>query len=290
MVAAYGCQAPIDEASIVRVTVICDGEPGFDDVVFQDPDSKIISEESPDDGVAAAPMPTGGFVTVLTGAPVTYAGVKPGDHIIFEANSGVPISFPLEIPVDPDAADHVVFSTCYDDDGVVFGTASAPTKTAMMYARRACPSMDVLIVSRTQAQVPLHTLLAADLPVAVNQKVTVAGTYQPVRAVTLEHDLPANSSVETTITLATPKGQIYSARTTGLLQVFQIPADTLQFRQQTRVAHPAGKVSFSTWEETARAKYTFDDHSYARQGFASGATFDTAAHAITWTPSTDGAT
>ena len=292
-VAACGDPAAVDEANLVRVTVIRDGEPAFHDVVFQDPDSRIIAEESPDgDGVVGAVMPAGGFVTVRTGAPVTYAGVKPGDHITYESASGVPISFPLEIPLDPGAADHVVYSTCYDgnDDGVGFGTAATPTKTARMFARRACPSMDVLIVSRTQAQVPLRTLLATDLPVAVDEKVTISGTYQPVRPLTLEHALPENTSVATTITLATPKGEIYSARTTGLSQVFQIPADPLHFRQQTRVVQPAGTMFFSTWEETARAKYTFDDDAYARQGFASGVRFDTAAHAITWTPSPDGAT
>ena len=112
----------------VRLTVTLDGTPQSGvHVYFQNADSSVVLATTTDaTGTAAAVMVAGGYVTALSPFPQagfqaglggppdvnTFAGVKPGDHLVLTQSDPAFSSIDLTIPSVVDVTQYSIATTC----------------------------------------------------------------------------------------------------------------------------------------------------------------------------------
>ncbi len=183
----------IIDASLAPVSlkVTFDGVPRSGvDVYFQDAASTLIAVvPTGTDGVAAAVMEPGGFVTVIDPfafagrAPVavvrTFAGVKPGDLLLVDAGTAGPpqLTVTLTLPIDSAASQYDVYTSCSGKQTLVGAAGSGTDPSGVIYMQGCNGFADVLVQTRDFNGQPLGWFYHPDLAVTDQQAITLTDSY-----------------------------------------------------------------------------------------------------------------
>ncbi len=308
--------APTDApAPATPVTVLVksnDGPQAAVKAYFQASDSSVISNTATDStGTASAVMPGGGYVTVVMpynppafgGTSLryqlhTWAGVKPGDHLVLDSSfaNNTPTSVTFTIPIDTQHLNSTYFikTNCGDTDS---GTAAGSSQSNLVINAFffGCPNdvADVIVYAIGQNGLVASSFSVLGQPIVDGTTVDYSAKAY-VAPVTRTFELDNNDDPADTIAvtdrIATANGEVYN--TTSLLS-----DQATATGEATIPALPAGAfetVSFSqTSGRTSRGLYEFgaDLTNYTRDWTAvripdfdpdAAPDLDTGTHAITW--------
>ncbi len=226
-----GDAPPIPDASVdaaiapVSLKLTFDGvpRPGVD-VYFQDAASTLIAVvPTGSDGIAAALMEPGGFVTVIDAFPLTgksspklvrtFAGVKPGDLLLVDEGYGGPpqLSVTLTVPVDTSASQYDVYTSCSGKHTLVGAGGSGGVPSGTIYMQGCNGFADVLVQTFDYNGQPLGWFYHPDVAVSDQQAITLTDTYATTSTdVTMMFtNVPAEfSSIAFRTVLASPRGPV----------------------------------------------------------------------------------
>jgi len=275
-------------------------------VYFQANDSTVISSTTTDTGgTASAVMPMGGFVTVVPSPQngkgslfyhlSTWAGVKPGDHLILDDSGGTevpPTNVTVVLPPDPNhtVGQYQVSTTC----GVGYisvGTGSAVVATTTGTVSVYCATADVLVVALdidgqavSSFYVAAQAFVEGDTIDYSLKTFTNSATrnYQFTNN-TDTADIPVTDVLTSTRgTIYAPQGMTLSGNPAVSSAVFPaVPTGALDLITADQYAGMTERV-FLEWGTTG--DYTQDWAAHLLPDFTADLpTFDTGTHALAWT-------
>ncbi|HET9993195.1 MAG TPA: hypothetical protein VFQ65_31885, partial [Kofleriaceae bacterium] len=302
------------QALPVLVTVVfADGTPvpGVH-VYFQNADSSVVGATMLDaSGNARQVMNAGGYATalvpnVLIGGfgggmqytAATWAGVKPGDHLILTPPAGGGVSIPATVTIPLDAAhaativQYVVQSTC-GSTSVPPPSGSGATNVAVAMSFDAgCTAADVFVAGVDASSQPVSSFAISGQPVTANEMIdytlktyAAAGT----RTYTFNNFTVNDLAILVTDNISTGRGVLYSgigaqaSTTSPATLTTPYPAqpsgslDVVFANQQASVTDR----NFVEWGTTG--PYTTDWAADLLPDFATAPTLDTGTHVVGWT-------
>lgn len=285
----------------VTLTATYNGQPVAGvHVYFQNADSSVVLATTTDaSGAASAVMQPGGYVTAINpyGAQgqddlETFAGVKPGDHLLLQRALVPESSITVNVQAPSDGAlNHTVYSPCNNAGAslslpAVRSVAAAVPQGQITLSN--CGSATDFLVLSNDTGIPTAYLYAANVAVADQGTADLTtGTYAPVTTRTLTYsNLPSAQSLSIEDDVLDPLGIIYIAGTetpadqpSATVQIPEFPgeSDLLQttFNNQTF----SQQVLFD-WGHLGSA-FSTDVGARALQSFTGSPTFDAATHAGT---------
>ena len=279
-------------------------------VYFQNADSSVVGAAALDaNGNARQVMNAGGYATALVPniliggfgggmqySVATWAGVKPGDHLIFTtpAGGGAPIQTTITIPLDTAAGitQYVVQSTCGGQTQVGLPSGSGATSVSTpFYFDAGCTAADIFVAGVDANYQPVSSFSIPAQPVTANEVIDyTAQTYTAAGTRTYTFDnFPGGLAIDVFDNLATGRGQLYSG--VGAQTSTANPA-TLTVPYPAR---PAGSldVVFSSQQASntnrnlvewgTTGAYEQDWGAHLLPDFATAPTFDTGTHVVSWT-------
>lgn len=296
---------PPDAAS-PTVSLAAPLSPSNSRVYFQNADSTLVMSATLDpDGNASAVMAAGGFVTLVEPdgqdfAVTTWAGVKPGDQLVFDRVPRVFVSTSITIPVDVghDVTHYIVYSTC---GGYAMG-AQPPSDTtvAVMLRFASCPSVDLMVMGVDANEHAKVSFYVPDQLLTPNGSLDLSSkTYSPTvpRTYTVTNNPNPTLEIHVAHDYWTAKrvmsGQpglfsITGNPATGSQDLPALPAggfDSVEFKQNL----PHAQLKLIDWGGTG-ADFAFDWTSSVLPQLQTSPQYDFASHTVTWTTVPGGAT
>lgn len=296
----------------VTVTVTDNSGPRVDlPAYFQNRDSSVVSSTLTDgSGTASAVMAAGGYVTVVLpylppafgGTTLqyqlyTWAGVKPGDHLVIDNRypHGLPSNVTFTLPIDSQHifSNYYIASTCgYGSSNGAAGSAQSTIVVTASFSNCANDTAD-LVVYATDSSGTLVSSFSVIAQAIVDQSAvdyTAKAYGAPLpRDLELDNNDPPSSAITATDHLATPRGEVYSngvtlalaATATGQQLLPALPtgaSETLQFRQSV------GLTERTFYEFGTTGAYVRDWATVRIPDFDTAVTpdLDTGTHAVTW--------
>lgn len=297
------------DASIMPVSlkVTFDGVPRSGvDVYFQDTASKLIAVvPTGTDGVAAAVMEPGGFVTVVDPFPFagksldkvvrTFAGVKPGDLLLVDAGTAGPpqLTINLTLPIDSAASQYDVYTSC-SGKHTLFGSGGSGTVPSGTIYMQGCNGFaDVLVQTFDFNAQPLGWFYHPDLAVTDQQAITLTDSYATTQTdVTLGFaNVPAPYSALTfRNVLVSPRGPVLDTLLTADV-TNGVASQSFSRRPLTNAVsvtsiHPGpsnGLGSHVVVQWGPPSTVAFDLAGTLLPLYATFPTFAPATHAVSWT-------
>jgi hypothetical protein len=282
-------------------------------VYFQNADSSVVGETMLDaSGNARQLMNAGGYVTALVPAPpppgfglsvgyyvFTWAGVKPGDHLLLSPPSSpnADISATVTIPLDSANAatitQYVVQSTCSYAATAGPPTGSGATNTALNVSFfDGCSAADMFVLALDSGNQVVSSFEIPAQPVTANEMIDyTAQTY--TAAVARAYSLTNNPNPTDTISINdqyfTGRGIVYAGTATnlasedpatGTAQMPAPPAGALDVIEATQ--HDAStKRTVIEWGTSGA--YSQDWGTHLLPDFATAPSLDTGTHVMGWT-------
>ncbi|MGN6103702.1 MAG: hypothetical protein ACTHU0_01230 [Kofleriaceae bacterium] len=282
-------------------------QPGVE-VHFQNADSSLVATVRTDEnGVAAAAMDAGGFVTAVApfdrlpqGVDATtlfsYAGVKPGDELKLNDLS-LPdlIGVDVRVPIEPSASRYVLHTSCnfgeYDVSGSS-GSGSGSSGPGGQIELPACGTTDVLLETEDVDGIPDKYLYLADVAVSEGGTIDLTGqAYRDVADVTYTYThVPSGVSGVFGVTM------LMNATGTSHYRVFGTAVDNGFATTTERRPTPPGVRHLVSSELITGGygthfvdewgpvgDYALDLEGMLLREYATRPVFDAADHALTWT-------
>lgn len=295
------------EASPVTVTVKHQAGPTENiEVYFQNADSTVVATSHTDaNGIASQVMDAGGFVTLVnpyllagfggSNQLVTWAGVKPGDHLVLD-NSSVQMfaTVTFQLPLAVGAASYNFYASC---NNTMF-PYSTPTGTGISSVDEQVPlygcggTADLLLVASDIDNQPVSYFYVPAQPINDGDTIDyTAKTFTAVvqRAFEFDNNASPNNPVTIGDQFITSRGQVFQQQnlpvggTTVATTFFEpgLPTGALDVvtTQQTVANTNRNTVA---WGPTA-ADYTVDYAASLLGDFTVDPSLDTGTHAMSWT-------
>jgi hypothetical protein len=281
-------------------------------VYFQNADSSVVAMAVTDvTGTASAVLAAGGYVTAVNPFTLppffggqdeldTFAGVKPGDHLVLHQATTTQTQFTATVPFDPNnAATYHLEGTC----GVnailtVPATGGNPTGTAFS---NTCATADLMVVTETINGDPIDyffkEVTGLDISNAVVDLTQGGYTAATTRAFTFNNIPLGVAQLTVSDTSVSGHGDVYTTQfggvtyaNAGMPQDFKAPTftDATHVVQSDVVAQTLGHQHFIDWGPYA--PYTIDVSSRLLTSISQAPTFDPASHTIAWTELASGVT
>ena len=293
--------------SPVTVTVKNQGPTPNIEVYFQNADSTLVATAHTDtNGIASQVMDAGGFVTLvdpyLIAPPgfgggnelVTWAGVKPGDHLVLD-NSSVQMlaTVTFELPLAIGAASYNFYASC--NNTVI--PYSTPTGTGIstvnqQVALDGCGgTADLLLVANDIDNQPVSYFYVPAQPINDGDTVDyTAKTFTTVvqRAFEFDNNASGDNAVTIGDQFVTSRGQIFqqnlSVGGTTVATTFAEPGLPTGALDVVTTQQSVANTDRNTvaWGPTA-ADYTVDYAASLLGDFAVDPSLDTGTHAMSWT-------
>ncbi|MEO8844506.1 MAG: hypothetical protein ABI591_21135 [Kofleriaceae bacterium] len=296
----------------VTVTVTNSGGPAADiEVYFQNADSTLVATAHTDaNGVASQVMAAGGFVTVVNAYGVqpglggittndldTWAGVKPGDHLVFDtsyASTSATVTIQLPLDTANGAASYTVFTTCSNG-----GTATIPapsgtgvsTVAQQIFLGGCGGTADVMVVANDIDNQAVSSFYVPAQPINDGDTIDyTAKTYAAVaqRAYELDNNPSTDNSIVLDDRFVTSRGQVYfassnaaGATATTTLALPALPTGALDVVHTDQQVNSTGRNTVA-WGPSA-ADYTVDYGASLLGDFSVDPTFDTGTQTLGWT-------
>jgi hypothetical protein len=298
----------------VTLTITNNGSPMAGITVhFQNADSSVVSSTTTDaSGVASAVMVAGGYVTALDPfvlpftaglvTPVldTFAGVKPGDHLVLKRTNSTGITINVIAPADvnPAASNYWLATSCsltpFGDvlSPPINGSSSTATGAVSLYNCNG--TADVLLVTTDINGVPVRyiykpaTTVTNSMTLDLTPDAYVSTTQ---RDYTWNNVVEAEGPINFNDFLLTSSGPVYgyTGRTSGnpALATVNMPA----FAGALDLVHTSQQPSLISlrdlyqWDAYA-ATYTTDFGAHVMPDFTAPPSLDPATHVVSWTEST----
>jgi hypothetical protein len=285
----------------VTLTTTANGGPSSGvRVYFQDADGAVVLATTTDaSGTASAVMAAGGYVTAInpyganteTGDELdTFAGVKPGDHLVLDGgiNFSQGITVTVIADADPAATSLYAYSAC--GSGLLQQAAvalAAPRATFTLY--NCGTSTDFLILSTDQNGTPLNYFAAPNVAIADQATIDLTGTaYAGVPTRTYTYTNPGTLSISFQDALITAQGRVYTTYgnvdSTGTT-TYPMPGITGALDLTATSVYPGGSNQ-QTWLDWGPYADTFTTDASARMlpTFSNGSpNFDPATHTLSFT-------
>ncbi|MEO6773582.1 MAG: hypothetical protein ABI467_11255 [Kofleriaceae bacterium] len=289
-------------------------------VYFQNADSSVVGATMLDaSGNARQLMNPGGYATALVpntapglGGPsasylaFTWAGVKPGDHLLLSPPSEPSASIPTTLTIPLDAANtatitqYEIQSTCSYSSYVAPPTGSGATNAAVTYSFwDGCTAADVFVVALDGNNQPVSSFAISGQPINANEIIDyTAKTYDAavIRSYTFTNNADAASAISLNDAYLTGRGTLYSGTqaiasaedpATIAAQAPAQPQGSLDVIQATQSV-PSTNRTFLEWGTTGA--YTQDWGGHLLPDFATAPTLDTGTHILGWTTTGGAAT
>jgi hypothetical protein len=309
-------EGPIDGPQNVPVTVTVknSGGPGANvEVYFQNADSTLVATSHTDaTGVATQVMDAGGFVTLVNPSPIpppgfggsvnlntlaTWAGVKPGDHLVFDnsfVSTGVNVTVQLPLDTADGAASYSLFSTCTNT-----GTASIPapsgtgvfTVSQQIFLDGCGGTADVMVVANDIDNQALSSFYVPAQPINDGDTIDyMAKTYTAVtqRAYEFDNNPSTDNSIFISDRFVTSRGQVFTTNTNAAgaaamstLGLPALPAGAMDIIQTDQTVANTERDTVA-WGPSA-ADYTVDYGASLVGDFTVDPTFDTGTQTLAWT-------
>jgi hypothetical protein len=305
---------PPQALPVLVSVVFADGTPVPDvKIYFQNADSSVVGESPLDaSGNARQVMNAGGYATAVVpnvliggfGGPsmqytlATWAGVKPGDHLILTPpdNSGVSVQATVTVPLDTahagTIAQYSVESTCSGQTYMPPPSGSGATSLAIPVSFEAgCSAADMFVSTVDASYNPISSFSIPAQPVTANEMIdytlqtyAVAGT----RTYTL-NNFTTGLAVDIADNLSTGRGQLHSgvgaaastANPATLTAPYPVaPAGSLDVVFLNQQGSNTDR-NFVEWGTTG--PYTTDWAADLLPDFATAPTLDTGTHVVSWT-------
>lgn len=154
-------------------------------VFFQDADSSVrLSTRTDAAGRANAFMGAGGFVSIAVADRVlTYAGVAPGDELVFEqlALEGAPATTAVRVrvPAHPGAVAYRLYSSCGNRE--IFGAQLQPIDVSL----GACGAVEDMLAATTTSTGAERSIFRRDVGLELGTTILFEGTYEPEQLATI---------------------------------------------------------------------------------------------------------
>ncbi|MDB4952998.1 MAG: hypothetical protein JWO36_567 [Myxococcales bacterium] len=279
-------------------------------VYFQNVDSSLVSATMTDtNGVASVVIAPGGFVTAINpffppiafGSPPpileTFAGVKPGDHLVLRQDSSVGITITVIAPADvnPSAVGYKLYASCADSafgDTIpppANGSASTTTGTVTLYDCQG--TADLLLVTTDTDGLAVRYIYKPATAVTDGMTLDLtAATYVSAlpRDYTWNNVADSTDNIGVRDYLASPKGLLFGfalnvsgnpATTQAPMPGFTGALDIVESFQQPSITSVRDVFEWGAYSPT----YTTDFGAHLVPDFATFATFDKATHSGVWT-------
>ncbi len=309
--------APIDAAPLpVTLTVTNAGVPSAGiQVWFQESDSTLVSSTTTDaTGVATAVVEPGAFVTALNPFPHpapsivpanlddlrTFAGVKPGDHLVLDQPAvGTQITFTMSLPVDPGAVTYLLNTSCGTADlSPSGGSGSLPGGNVTLQGC-ANGAADMLLVTSDANGQPQSFIFDANVPVENAGTVDLTTkTYAAVVDTTFNYtSAPASVTfVDLQQVIAGTRGQLFTSFSNGDITAgagtvtLALPGTAGEISIEDSAFRPTSVTQQDVidWGPYA-ATYTLDMTSVLLPDFTEAPALDIANHQLTWSEDTGAA-
>ena len=286
-------------------------------VYFQNADSSVVGETLLDaSGNARQQMNPGGFVTAmllapappgLLGAPATrylaftWAGVKPGDHLLLSppASSEPSPTIPMTITIPLDAVnaatvtEYAIQSTCSYTSTFQPPTGSGATNTVVGVSFwDGCTAADVLVTALDSANHPVSSFSISGQPITANG--TIDYTLQTYAAAAARsYTFTNNPDVASTISFQdqyiTGRGVLYDAGSTSAATEDPATATVTMPLQPQGTLDVISAIQYTTgtirnvFEWGTTGAYTQDWGMHLLPDFTGAPTFDTGTHVASWT-------
>jgi hypothetical protein len=293
--------API-AAMPVTVTVTFDGSgvAGLSAIFTNADGSPVATVLTDATGTASQTLGAGGYVTVVDPFPIeadvassnlyTWAGVKPGDHLVlYESTEGATeTDFTLVTPTVANATTYNATAVCVGGGG--FGNGSSTTLAMQLFG---CTTADIYVAAHDSSNALVATLFHPALTVTANQTVDLSTTDHFAAAVPATYsftNLPS-SGVQVDDDLVGSAGVI-----NGFARFTDVSAGSASF-SIAQPALPANDVAFVltdfattnnthdvyAWSPTAPTSYTLDASTATLPDVTAVPVFDYATDTLTWT-------
>jgi hypothetical protein len=302
-------EGQIDSPAASPVTVTVKNQAGPTEnieVYFQNADSTVVATAHTDaNGIASQVMDAGGFVTLVNpyllvgfgggNQLVTWAGVKPGDHLVLD-NSSVQMfaTVTFQLPLAVGAASYNFYASCNN----TMLPYSTPTGTGIssvdeQVSLYGCGgTADLLLVASDIDNQPVSYFYVPAQPINDGDTIDyTAKTFTAVvqRAFEFDNNASPNNPVTIGDQFITSRGQVFQQQnlpvggTTVATTFFEpgLPTGALDVvtTQQTVANTTRNTVA---WGPTA-ADYTADYAASLLGDFTVDPSLDTGTHAISWT-------
>ena len=274
-------------------------------VYFQANDSSVIATIATDaNGVATAPMPNGGFVTVIdpdvTGEIRTWAGVKNGDSLTYDTSSteiDSTVTFNIPRYVAPNGVTYTISTPCGSAANVtapVGALGAFPVSVGLTCG----PTTDVLVETRDPNLKLLSSFFVADQAITNNGTVdysTKTYTAATTRSITLNNNTSLKSwTIEDDFENA--QGDFFNGSATGTaanpstasIVEPALPANVLDLLLIQEVVGTTVHA-IETWGSTG-GTVALDVSTMLLPDFSGAPAFDVASHTIAWTQAAESAT
>lgn len=222
-------------------------------VYFQSTDAGPATRTTTDQtGTASATIAAGGYVTAIDpfvtppppvvfgafGVPElrTFAGVKPGDHLLLTQNDATPITFTLNAPAVEGANDYQVFTSCGTSSiapGGGSGGSNGPDPGGSVTLYDCNGTADIAILASAPndgPEIPISALYHPNQALSPNGTVTLTDNYEALVNRTFTYmNIPDQSSVQVSHTLVGARGRfgeffLSGVGDSGTIQEPAIPA------------------------------------------------------------------
>jgi hypothetical protein len=294
--------APVDSAPLaVTLTTSTSGGPNSGvRVYFQDADGTVVLATTTDaNGTASAVMAAGGYVTAInpyganaeTGDELdTFAGVKPGDHLVLNGGFSFATGITVNVVADADPAATALYAYSACGSGQLQQAAIALAPPSGQVTLFNCgTTTDFLIISTDQNGVPLNYFSVPNVAVADQATIDLTGNaYAGVPARTYTYTNPGTLSISFQDSLLSAQGRVYtnysSVDSTGTTTY---PMPTIAGTEDLVLTsvYPGGSNQ-QTWLDWGPYSATFTTDAAARTlpSFGAGTpNFDPATHTMTFT-------
>ncbi|GEM_PF-2626028 len=308
--------APIDSAppgTPVTVTVTDNlGPTAMLAAYFQNVDSSIVSSTLTDTaGSASAVMAAGGYVTVVlpqtqlalgASSPLryslyTWAGVKPGDHLVLDKSylSGQPKNVQFTLPIDLQHvfSNYHITSNCGSADTQTAAGSSQST-VVLTVSFSNCPNdtADVIVYATSSNNTIVSSFSVLAQPIVDQGMVDyTAKAYgaPSSRAFELDNNDAPAQTIYATDHIATARGKLYSSQKSLSLEATAIGTQTLPALptgslETVELDQNVAVTSRTVYEFGTTGDYTRDWSTVRIPDFDSTTTpdLDTSTHTLTW--------
>jgi hypothetical protein len=304
------------QISPVTVTVKNSGGPGANiEVYFQNADSTLVATSHTDaNGVASQVMVGGGFVTLVNpspplpppgfGGPVnlntlaTWAGVKPGDHLVFD-NSFVSMAVSVTVTIPFDIADgalsYSLFSTCSNSGMTPIpgpsGSGGGSTVSQQIFLDGCGGTADVMVVGNDSDGQAISYFYVPAQPINDGDTIDyTAKTYTAAtqRAYEFDNNPSTDNSIFVSDRFVTSRGQVFTTNTNTAgatamttMGLPGLPTGATDIIQTEQTVDSTDRNTVA-WGPSA-ADYTVDYGASLVGDFTVDPTFDTGTQTLGWT-------
>ena len=279
---------------------------------FQNVDSSVVSNTLTDTaGSASAVMVAGGYVTVVVPQPqlavvsgmslryslFTWAGVKPGDHLVLDqsylAGQAKTVQFTLPIDLQHFSANYHIASNCGSADTTT-AAGSAQSTVVLSASFTNCPNdtADVIVYATNSNNTIVSSFSVLAQPIVDQGMVdyTAEAYGAPTsRSFELDNNDAPTQPIYATEHIATARGQLYTNQITLALEATAIGTQTLPALptgsfEPVELDQHVDVTARTLYEFGTTGNYTRDWSAVRIPDFDSSTTpsLDTASHAVTW--------